>query len=104
MLRVSVKEAILRGRVKKGAVHKAVIVRTAKEIVGPMDQRSASTVTLLLINANGELIGTRIFSGKPVNFFAWLHEDHFACPEVLNGCKIKRTPRHCSTGKDKGRG
>ena len=29
---VSVKEAIPRGRVKKGDVHRAVIVRTAKEI------------------------------------------------------------------------
>jgi large subunit ribosomal protein L14 len=29
---VSVKEAIPRGRVKKGEVHRAVIVRTAKEI------------------------------------------------------------------------
>ncbi len=29
---VTVKEAIPRGRVKKGDIHKAVIVRTAKEI------------------------------------------------------------------------
>ncbi|MHA1108476.1 MAG: uL14 family ribosomal protein, partial [Alphaproteobacteria bacterium] len=29
---VSVKEAIPRGRVKKGDIHRAVIVRTAKEI------------------------------------------------------------------------
>ncbi|HCH55960.1 MAG TPA: 50S ribosomal protein L14, partial [Rhodospirillaceae bacterium] len=32
---VSVKEAIPRGRVKKGDVHRAVIVRTAKEIRRP---------------------------------------------------------------------
>jgi len=32
---VSVKEAIPRGRVKKGDVHKAVIVRTASEIKRP---------------------------------------------------------------------
>ena len=32
---VSVKEAIPRGRVKKGDVHQAVIVRTAKEIRRP---------------------------------------------------------------------
>ena len=32
MIIVSVKEAIPRGRVKKGDVHRAVIVRTAKEI------------------------------------------------------------------------
>ena len=30
---VSVKEAIPRGRVKKGDIHRAVIVRTAKEII-----------------------------------------------------------------------
>jgi large subunit ribosomal protein L14 len=59
---VSVKEAIPRGRVKKGAVHKAVIVRTAKEI-----RRSDGSAirfdrnAAVLINANGEPIGTRIF-------------------------------------------
>src|SRR5690606_32341427 len=59
---VSVKEASPRGRVKKGAVHKAVIVRTAKEI-----RRSDGSAirfdrnAAVLINANGEPIGTRIF-------------------------------------------
>ncbi len=59
---VSVKEAIPRGRVKKGDVHKAVIVRTAKEI-----RRSDGTAirfdknAAVLINAAGEPIGTRIF-------------------------------------------
>ena len=37
---VSIKEAIPRGRVKKGDVHQAVIVRTAKEIRRP-DGRTA---------------------------------------------------------------
>jgi len=59
---VSVKEAIPRGRVKKGDVHKAVIVRTAKEIRRPdgssirFDRNAA-----VLINNQGEPIGTRIF-------------------------------------------
>ena len=59
---VSVKEAIPRGRVRKGDVHKAVIVRTAKEI-----RRSDGTAirfdrnAAVLINAAGEPIGTRIF-------------------------------------------
>jgi len=59
---VSIKEAIPRGRVKKGDVHKAVIVRTAREI-----HRGDGTAirfdrnAAVLINAQGEPIGTRIF-------------------------------------------
>ena len=59
---VAIKEAIPRGRVKKGDVHRAVIVRTAKEI-----HRSDGTSirfdrnAAVLISANGEPIGTRIF-------------------------------------------
>lgn len=59
---VSVKEAIPRGRVKKGDVHQAVIVRTAKEI----HRNDGSTIRFdnnaaVLINKQGEPIGTRIF-------------------------------------------
>lgn len=59
---VSVKDAIPRGRVKKGTVHKAVIVRTRKELkredgsVIRFDRNAA-----VLINAAGEPVGTRIF-------------------------------------------
>ena len=59
---VSIKDAIPRGRVKKGDVHRAVVVRTAKDI-----QRSdGSTIRFdsnaaVLINKTGEPIGTRIF-------------------------------------------
>ncbi len=59
---VSVKEAIPRGRVKKGAVHRAVVVRTAKEI-----RRADGTAirfdrnAAVLINKQNEPIGTRIF-------------------------------------------
>ena len=59
---VSVKEAIPRGRVKKGDVHRAVIVRTAKEIRRAdgsairFDRNAA-----VLISRQGEPIGTRIF-------------------------------------------
>ena len=59
---VSVKEAIPRGRVKKGDVHRAVIVRTAKEI-----RRDDGTAirfdnnAAVLISKQGEPIGTRIF-------------------------------------------
>ena len=59
---VSVKEAIPRGKVKKGDVHRAVIVRTAKEIRRPdgsairFDRNAA-----VLLNKQDEPIGTRIF-------------------------------------------
>ncbi len=59
---VSVKEAIPRGRVKKGQVMKAVVVRTAKGVRRPdgslirFDGNAA-----VLINEQGEPIGTRIF-------------------------------------------
>ena len=59
---VSVKEAIPRGRVKKGQVMKAVVVRTAKGVRRPdgslirFDRNAA-----VLINQAGEPIGTRIF-------------------------------------------
>ncbi|MDF2367896.1 50S ribosomal protein L14 [Sneathiella sp.] len=59
---VSVKEAIPRGRVKKGDVQRAVIVRTKKEI-----RRTDGTAirfdsnAAVLINKQGEPVGTRIF-------------------------------------------
>jgi len=59
---VSVKEAAPRGRVKKGDIHRAVIVRTVKDIrrqdgsVIRFDHNAA-----VLINDNKEPIGTRIF-------------------------------------------
>ena len=59
---VTVKEAIPRGRVKKGEVVQAVVVRTAKDI-----QRKDGTAirfdknAAVLITKQGEPIGTRIF-------------------------------------------
>ena len=59
---VSIKEAIPRGRVKKGDVMKAGVVRTAKDIRRPdgsvirFDRNAA-----VLINKQQEPIGTRIF-------------------------------------------
>ncbi|GIX16828.1 MAG: 50S ribosomal protein L14 [Rhodothalassiaceae bacterium] len=59
---VSVKEATPKGRVKKGEVYRAVVVRTAKDIRRPdgsvirFDRNAA-----VLINKQGEPIGTRIF-------------------------------------------
>jgi len=59
---VSVKEAIPRGRVKKGQVMKAVVVRTAKGVRradGSLIRFDSNAVVLL--TAKLEPIGTRIF-------------------------------------------
>jgi len=59
---VSIKDAIPRGKVKKGEVHRAVIVRTAREIRRAdgsairFDRNAA-----VLITKQDEPIGTRIF-------------------------------------------
>ncbi|MBL6958909.1 MAG: 50S ribosomal protein L14 [Rhodospirillales bacterium] len=59
---VTVKEAIPRGRVKKGDIARAVIVRTAKDI----RRNDGSSIRFdhnaaVLITPQGEPIGTRIF-------------------------------------------
>ena len=62
IIKVSVKEAIPRGKVKKGEVYNAVVVRTAKGVRRPdgslirFDGNAA-----VLLNAKLEPIGTRIF-------------------------------------------
>lgn len=59
---VAVKEAIPNSKIPKGSVHKAVIVRTSKEIAREdgsyikFDENSA-----VLINQSKEPVGTRIF-------------------------------------------
>ncbi len=59
---VSVKDAIPRGRVKKGTVHRAVIVRTKKGLNRSYgEQIRFDTNACVLINQAGEPIGTRIF-------------------------------------------
>lgn len=59
---VSVKDAMPRGKVKKGDVHRAVIVRTKQ----PVRRHDGSEIVFdtnaaVLINKQGEPIGTRIF-------------------------------------------
>ena len=59
---VTVKEAIPRGRVKKGEILQAVVVRTAKDI----HRKDGTSIRFdnnaaVLINKQGEPIGTRIF-------------------------------------------
>lgn len=82
---VSVKEAIPRGRVKKGQVMKAVIVRTAKGLRRPdgsvirFDRNAA-----VLVNNNKEPIGTRIFGPVPRELRARQHMKIISlAPEVL---------------------
>lgn len=59
---VSVEEALPRSRVQKGKIYKAVVVRTAKEL----KRKDGSAIrfdrnAVVLVNQNGEPIGTRIF-------------------------------------------
>ena len=59
---VSIKEAIPNAKVKKGSVMKAVIVRTAKELSRKDGTHIRfDTNSAVLINNEGEPIGTRIF-------------------------------------------
>lgn len=82
---VSVKEAIPRGRVKKGDVLKAIVVRTAKDI-----RRADGSVirfdgnAAVLVNNNKEPIGTRIFGPVPRELRAKNHMKIISlAPEVL---------------------
>lgn len=62
IIKVTVKEAAPRGRVKKGEVYSAVVVRTAKGVRradGSLIKFDGNAAVLL--NAKNELIGTRIF-------------------------------------------
>ncbi len=59
---VSVKEALPNSKVKKGDVYRAVVVRTAKEVRRPDGTYiKFDTNSAVLINNQGEPIGTRIF-------------------------------------------
>ena len=82
---VSVKDAIPRGRVKKGNVMKAIVVRTAKDIRRPdgsvirFDRNAA-----VLINNQAEPVGTRIFGPVPRELRAKNHMKIISlAPEVL---------------------
>lgn len=63
---ISVKDAMPKGKVKKGDVHRAVVVRTKKEIkrvdgsIIKFDTNAA-----VLINKQHEPIGTRVFGPVP---------------------------------------
>ena len=82
---VSIKEAIPRGRVKKGDVMKAVVVRTAKDVRradGSVIRFDANAA--VLINNQAEPIGTRIFGPVPRELRAKNHVKIISlAPEVL---------------------
>ena len=82
---VSVKEAIPRGRVKKGDVMKAVVVRVRKDMRRPdgsiirFDRNAA-----VLITPQMEPVGTRIFGPVPRELRAKNHMKIISlAPEVL---------------------
>jgi large subunit ribosomal protein L14 len=82
---VSVKEAIPRGRVKKGDVLQAIVVRTSQSIkrkdgsVIRFDKNAA-----VIVNKQGEPIGTRIFGPVPRELRAKNHMKVISlAPEVL---------------------
>jgi large subunit ribosomal protein L14 len=82
---VSIKEAIPRGRVKKGDVMRAVVVRTAKDIrradgsVIRFDKNAA-----VLVDNKKDPIGTRIFGPVPRELRARNHMKIISlAPEVL---------------------
>ena len=82
---VSVKDAIPRGKVKKGTVMRAIVVRTAKDI----QRRDGSVIRFdrnaaVLVNPQGEPIGTRIFGPVPRELRAKKHMKIISlAPEVL---------------------
>ena len=82
---VSIKEAIPRGRVKKGDVIQAVVVRTAKEI----RRADGSSIRFdknaaVIVNKQSEPIGTRIFGPVPRELRAKNHMKVISlAPEVL---------------------
>ena len=62
IIKVTIKDAAPRGRVKKGEVYNAVVVRTAKEV----RREDGTTIRFdrnaaVILNNQGEPVGTRIF-------------------------------------------
>ncbi|HHS82037.1 MAG TPA: 50S ribosomal protein L14 [Devosia sp.] len=82
---VSIKEATPRGKVKKGEVAKAIVVRTRSNI----RRRDGSVIRFdsnaaVLVNNSNEPIGTRIFGPVPRELRAKRHMKIISlAPEVL---------------------
>ncbi|NJR20528.1 MAG: 50S ribosomal protein L14 [Hyphomonadaceae bacterium] len=81
---VSIKEAIPRGRVKKGDVRKAVVVRVAYDIKRKTVPQFGSTAVPPFSSYSNEPIGTRIFGPVPRELRAKNHMKIISlAPEVL---------------------
>ncbi len=82
---VSVKQAIPNAKVAKGKVSKALVVRVAKEIKRPDGSAIRfDSNDVVLLNNNGEPIGTRIFGPVPRELRASGHMKVISlAPEVL---------------------
>ena len=103
---VSVKEAIPRGRVKKGEVLKAVVVRTAKGVRRPDG-------SLIRFDGNAAVLGQcpgrahrnpHLRAGDPRAARQEPDEDHFARPGGSVMSNIKKGDRVIvTTGRDKGK-
>ena len=115
VIKVSIKEAAPRGRVKKGEVYSAVVVRTAKGV----RRQDGSLVKFdgnaaVLLNAKLEPIGTRIFGpvtrelrterfmkivslAPEVSVARWMQE-HLAMNKIRKGDQVI-----VLTGRDKGK-
>ena len=85
VIKVSVKDAAPRGRVKKGEIYDAVVVRTAKGVRradGSLIRFDSNAA--VLVNKNEEPIGTRIFGPVVRELRAKKHMKIISlAPEVL---------------------
>jgi len=89
---ITVKDAIPKGKVKKGSVHRAVVVRTRKEIFrddGSKIQFDSNAV--VLTDEKGEPMGTRIFGPVTRELRAAGHTKIISlAPEVIWIWKLKK--------------
>ncbi len=85
IIKVTVKDAIPRGKVKKGEVHTAVVVRTRRGVRRPDGSVIRfDTNAAVLLNQKLEPIGTRIFGPVPRELRARNHMKIISlAPEVL---------------------
>ena len=85
IIKVSIKDAIPRGKVKKGEVYNAVVVRTAHGV----RRRDGSAIKFdgnaaVLVDNKSEPVGTRIFGPVPRELRAKKHMKIISlAPEVL---------------------